>query len=385
MTSLAFEPVETFAAVDEPGAVPLVVAAASTDELRAAVPAAGLVLVFGDAGAGKTTLLVDLVMHLVTGAEWCGVLAPIRPLRVAWIENEGPRPMMRAKFRAKLDRWTGGSIDGRLHVQTEPWAEFTFRDDSHRVELAAALDALKTDLLVVGPLGRIGMQGPGNTDEIREFLALVYEVQRRCDPQPAILIVHHENRAGQVSGAWEREPDLLVHVQGQGHGRTRVFWAKARWASDLHATSTHLAWADGESFTVEEKPVVTDDSIADDILAAVRELPGGSWTKIRDRVTGTGTETAKVRDRLLATGTIVNSAARDGYFNLWAADDPQAAPFVAANGLRTGYVRPDGATGPDDPFAVRRIKANGSGERARSVDDEDEIERIADLAREANA
>ncbi len=156
------------------------------------------------------------------------------------------------------------------------------------------------------------MEGGGTPDEIRRFVDRVLEFQADCAQRPAVVIVHHENRAGQVSGAWEGVTDALVHVQGQGHGRTRVFWQKQRWSSELHGTTTQLVWSDGESFVVEDKPEVTEDTIATDIIEAVRDLPGGSWTKIRDRVTGKATDAARVRDRLLAAGQLVNTAGREG-------------------------------------------------------------------------
>ncbi len=318
-SSMRFVPLEEFAAVDEPGADPLV---SDLGRTGAVIPAGGLLLVYGDGGAGKTTLLIDLTLHLAAGIDWCGVLAPARPLQIAWIENEGPRPMMRVKVLRKLESWPGPAPDGRISVQDKPWAAFSFRDEDLRNDLAAWIDQLEIDLLVVGPLSRIGMEGGGTSDDIRNFLDLVEAARARCERPPAILIVHHENRAGQVSGAWEREPDSLIHIQGQGHGRTRVFWQKIRWCSALHATSTHLLWAEGESFTVEDKPEVNDDTIAADILAALLELPGSSWSKIRRRVTGNASEAARVRDQLLASGRIVNTAKRDGFFNLWNADDP---------------------------------------------------------------
>ena len=261
---------------------------------------------------------------------------------------------MRTKFRRKLEAWQGPPLDARIHVLDEPWSRFTFRQDLHREQLTAALDTLDIDLvvLVLGPLTRIGMEGGGTSDEIREFLQLLEEVRAGCAKPPAFQIVHHENRAGQVSGAWEREPDTLVHVQGQGHGRTRVFWQKVRWCSALHATSTHLLWGEGESFTAEDKPEVTDDTIATDIRAAVLEIPGGSWSNIRALVTGSTTEAANVRDRLLARGEIRNTAARKGYFNLWAAEDPAATRSELGTGLERPLIPfPDGAANPSrSPF-----------------------------------
>ena len=387
-TRLQFEPIEEFVSVVEEGAEPLVLAAGSEAQLRAAVPAGGLVLVYGDGGSGKTTKLIDWAMHFAAGLEWCSVLTPARPLRIAWIENEGPRPMMRAKLAAKLEAWTGPSIDGRIRVLTEPWSHFTFRDGSQRDELVASLDDMQADLLIVGPLSRIGMEGGGTSDDIRAFLRHVEDVQNACRYKPAVTIVHHENRSGQVSGTWEREPDLLVHVRGQGHGRTRLYWQKARWASDLHGTSTQLIWADGESFTVDDKPEVTVDTMAADIVAAVRDMPGSSWTSLRNHITGNLTEAATVRDQLVRDGVIVNNSARRGHFNLWLPDIPEAT----RSGLGTGPERlsfPTPASAPDPsrspvPYVGRNGERNGTGDPGSHVDP-DEVEWWADRAREALA
>jgi hypothetical protein len=371
LSSVSFSPIEQFAAVDEPGATPLVVAAQSDATLRAVIPAGGLVLEYGDGGAGKTTKLIDVACHLAAGAEWCGVLSPVRPLRIAWIEAEGPRPMMRAKFRAKLAAWQGPPIDGRLLVLDEPWAQFTFRNERLRWDLTTELDRHLIDLVIAGPLGRLGMEGGGTTDEIREFLKLVESVQADCEIKPAVLIVHHENRAGQVSGAWEREPDTLIHVQGQGHGRTRVHWQKVRWASDLHGTSTQLVWAPGDTFTVEDKPEVTVDSMAAELIDAVRVHPGASWSKVRPLVRGNDGEKADVRDRLIRNGALVNTAARQGHFNLCLSDDPAATRAEASTGLaRLSF--PLGA-GADEPSraTVPYVSRHGARNGTASTDTDD--------------
>jgi hypothetical protein len=64
------EDVETFAAIDEPGAEPLVVS-----EGGAVLPVGGFALVYGDGGAGKTTLCIDWGVHFATGSTWLGMLA----------------------------------------------------------------------------------------------------------------------------------------------------------------------------------------------------------------------------------------------------------------------------------------------------------------------
>ena len=147
------------------------------------------------------------------------------------------------------------------------------------------------------------MEGGGTPDEIRAFIALIEDVQRALPAGPSsFLIIHHENRAGQVSGAWEGVPDLLVHVHGQGHGRLRVFWQKARWSSALHATGLNLTWAEDEGFAVEEKPELDDEAIAEQILAAIAAEPGIGWTRVEEQTPGIGRQAAAGGPRPAARG-----------------------------------------------------------------------------------
>jgi 5S rRNA maturation endonuclease (ribonuclease M5) len=66
VAQLVVEPVEEFAAVDEPGADSL----ASTPNGEAVIPADGVVLVYGSGGSGKTTLTLDLCFALAAGESW---------------------------------------------------------------------------------------------------------------------------------------------------------------------------------------------------------------------------------------------------------------------------------------------------------------------------
>lgn len=348
------EDAEAFAAVDEPGADPLVLA-----DGGCAIPVGGLVKVYGAGGSGKTTLVIDWAVHFAAGTPWLDLLQPTRPLGVLVLENEGPRAEFRRKLRRRLSAWAelegrvGSPLEGRLCVLSEPWGAVTLRDERHREELAQKLDDI--DLVVAGPLSWLGMEGGGTADEIRAFIELLEDVRSRAARPVAFLIVHHENRAGQISGAWEPVPDTLVHVQTEGHGGTRVFWQKVRWASALHATTTHLLWADGDSFSVKEREEVTESSIVDALLEAARELPGASWTKIRSQVKGRGTDVTEVRDRLLRDGLLVNTAAREGHFNLWVADDPARTPFHGGNGPGTALVPLPGRGVGADPFPRSRL------------------------------
>ena len=238
----------TFVSTEEPSAEPLL--GTSTETL---LPADGMLLMYGDGGAGKTTLTIDAVTHLASGSNWLGISVE-RPIRTLLIENEGPRGKFRQMLAEKQVNWNGTPFHQNVSVLEEPWTRFTMRDPAHRAGLAETIGKQEIDLLVMGPLVTLGMVGGGTPDEISEFEGLL-RAFRELVPKPvALWIVHHENKQGDVSGAWERVPDTLVHVQAQGNGHTRLIWRKARWSSENHGKGIELVWADGRSFTVRDEP-----------------------------------------------------------------------------------------------------------------------------------
>ncbi len=97
------------------------------DDENTIFAAGGSAVYYGDGGAGKTTSGLDRAFHLCAGVSWLG-LRVARPLRVLWIEDEGPRGKFRQKIRRKFEMWDGPSLEGRLHVLSRPWARFTFAD-----------------------------------------------------------------------------------------------------------------------------------------------------------------------------------------------------------------------------------------------------------------
>ena len=64
---------------------------------------------------------------------------------------------------------------------------------------------------------------------------------------------------------------------------------------------------------VEDKPEVTDNDVADRIVAAISGDPGSGWTRVEEAVPGVGARRRRqVRDGLFAAGVIVNIAKIDG-------------------------------------------------------------------------
>jgi hypothetical protein len=321
---------DEFVAIHEPGAAPILGTADGT-----LIPEGGDAMVYGDGGVGKTTLAVDLAFHLAAGDDWLGIPV-VRPARLLLIENEGPRPLFRRKLERKRDAWTGSELGDRLLVLEEPWGQFTFAETGWRQLLAATTREREVDVVIVGPLTASGMEAAGTLQDVREFLNLVDQTRTLAGRRFANVLVHHENRGGKVSGAWEGAGDTLLHVLQQGHGRLRLYIQKARWSSDQHATTLQLAWAAGDGFVSEDEPP-RPERVWDDIATFVLEHGGCAWNKVDAAVPGQRDYLTRRRDQMLAEGLIIN-AGRGQRFELWHRDDP-ARPTLDTTGSGAGTSR----------------------------------------------
>jgi AAA domain len=311
---LRFVTAAVFATVAEPGSEPLVRFAGNV-----LIPEGGDVMFYGDGGAGKTTLMIDLGLHLAGGDEWLGI--GVRSARVAIVENEGPRPLFRAKLRRKLDAWEGSPLEDRLLLLEEPWSRVSLDEPAVRDALAGRIAELELDALLVGPVTRSGMNEAGTLQQVRDYANLLSEIRNASGRRVTFLLAHHENRGGQVSGAWEGAVDTLFHVQAQGNGQTRLYVQKARWSPEHHKQKIQLAWVDGEGFAVLESEERDDNTLADEILRFVLANGGCGWNKVNDAVAGKGGRLRGIRDNLLAGGRLVNQGT-EARMKLWHADDP---------------------------------------------------------------
>lgn len=242
-------PLVDFAAIVEPSAEALL----GTDD-DAAFTAGGVVITYGDGGQGKTTLAIDGLAHLAAGLPWLG-LPVARPLRVVLVENEGPRGRFRRKLRRKIETWPGPPFAPNVRALEEPWGSFTFGDETLSGALAAACNDFDADMVVIGPLVSLGAEGGGTPEEVSRFERLLAQFRAQVARPLLVWFAHHENKAGDVSGAWERLPDTMMHVRLEGRRQTNVHWEKARWASDLHGERWTLRWLeDREGFERVDAP-----------------------------------------------------------------------------------------------------------------------------------
>jgi UDP-N-acetylmuramyl tripeptide synthase len=58
--------------------------------------------------------------------------------------------------------------------------EFTFANAAMRASLAGMVRQREIDVLIVGPLTRVGMDAAGTLQEVAAFMRLLAEVRREC-------------------------------------------------------------------------------------------------------------------------------------------------------------------------------------------------------------
>ena len=164
----------------------------------------------------------------------------------------------------------------------EPWAAFSFADE-HAATRPRRRDRRARDRPARRrPARQRRHDRRRHPDEIRAFEQLLDELRT--------LVA---GRSRSCSSTMRTAPARSPAPGSASPTRSSMSPAKATAApastgrrpdgrAQLHGTTTQLVWADGESFTVEAKPEVTEDTMADELLEAVRAHPGDSWTKIRD-------------------------------------------------------------------------------------------------------
>jgi hypothetical protein len=382
-------PLEEFVAVEEPGAEPLL-----GDADGALIPEGADVMIYGDGGAGKTVLQFDLGFHLATGQQWLGI--PVaRESRLLLIENEGPRPLLRQKLRRKLKAWTGPPLEGRISVFEHPWTRFTFAEATWRELLADRIAELEVDVLFAGPLTRLGMDAAGTLQEVVEFMRLVGDLRERCGRLLTVILVHHENKSGAVSGAWEGAGDTLLHVEAAGNGHTLVHVQKARWASTFHHTTLKLAWTEGEGFELEgdrdyvlevrtllgERPWRTVKEIA----APVDEGGIGAGEKVIRDVLDTHSELFELR-----TGDAAKELGRTGNAKVYglrsavSAHDAEGALPGGAESMSASALPLKGRRHAGTPLSVKAGTASDVGRSNFFVGrSEAELQALVDAERDA--
>jgi AAA domain len=286
------------------------------------IPANGIAVFYGRGGAGKTTRIVDLGFSLATGTDWIGFPVP-RAVKVLIIE-EGPRPLFRHKLGRKLSSWTGptANLDEQLYIYERPWGKFKFTDEGLREDLAELVNDKQIDVIIVGPIKKIGFRGGGTPDDVETFMQSVDEFRDMCERDVCVIFLHHTNKSGAVSGAWDGEGDTLIRAQRKDRSTTLTV-EKARHGERYSGMKITLAWADAESeaevadASAPQQLASAVDALAERVLELLREhgeMKREEITKtlgLKDRDTGLGNALAK-----LVKDDKIHKTPRRGYYRL---------------------------------------------------------------------
>jgi hypothetical protein len=246
-----------------------------------------LLIVYGGDGAAKSTWTIDAIAHLASGRDWLGIPVP-RPVRCLLIENEGPGALTRFKLEAKAASWDGPDFTDNLDVFTEPWGAFTFADEVARKLLTDYCDERSIDVVMANPTLELGVAGSGRPEETSEFVGWLKECG--LDDRRAFWLLHHLNKAGQISGDWGRHPDTKVLLQRDGNRqRTKLDWQKTRWATlDPEQKAVMLDWI-VETEGYEVKPLDTgasDELLVERLVAYLRDHPATATKHVCKAVEG---------------------------------------------------------------------------------------------------
>lgn len=254
-----FAPFTTFAAHSYPNAEPILGTPG-----HVLLAAGSLLLLYGAPGSGKSTLTLDAAAHLCAGRAWLDLRVP-RPARVLLIENEGPPGLFQAKVTRKRDTWDGQDFTDNLHVYSAPWGSLTFADPHARQQLADYCREHRIDVVMANPVLGLGAPGGGLPEETSAFVRLLHECG--LGENVAFWLLHHPNKAGAVSGDWERHADTVLRLEPDGNRqRTRLHFAKARWATLAPDERTVLLdWqTDTQGYTVSQRSASTSAPAAPD-------------------------------------------------------------------------------------------------------------------------
>jgi hypothetical protein len=282
-----FTPMSEFLTHPFPDAEPLL---GSRGEVLLAV--GSLLLVYGAEGSGKSTWTVDGVAHMAADRDWLGVTVP-RPVRFCLIENEGPPSLFQAKLAAKAASWDEpADWQDNVFVFRGPWGEFSFADPVARDALNEFCDEHEIDVVGANPTLGLGVAGSGRPDETQQFVDWLVECGLKSTR--AFWLLHHENKAGQISGDWGRHPDTKVQLQRDGNQtRTKLIWEKTRWAtlpSETIPKACLLEWiVETQGYTVTELDVVgaSDAELRQRLDEFLKAHPLSSTTAVCEGVKGT--------------------------------------------------------------------------------------------------
>jgi hypothetical protein len=138
----------------------------------------------------------------------------------------------------------------------------------------------------------------------------------------AFWLLHHKNKAGQMSGDWGRQSDTNIELERDGNRpRTKLTWRKTRWVEkEERPRSVLLEWVtDTAGYSLLEMDTVgaSDDALRARLDEYLTNHPRSTTHDVEQDVKGTG---ARLRALLKAGGYRKDPGPRGA--SLWSLGGP---------------------------------------------------------------
>lgn len=242
-------------------------------------------LFVGSKKIGKSTLVHSLIPSLITGKPWFGKLATV-PTHVLYLDYENPRDYVRDNLLAQMPRDQWHEVRDRFLAPnvlpvalTGEWLkQFLEHNKLTGKKVVIFVDSAYAAFngLFVGLKRVWDNQGT----DVRSAMKPLEEVARQYGA--AIVVVHHDNKAGDTAGnaQWEAAVDYVWHYEAERNDRTlSPKWG--RWTGPKPAElvfskpDDHLLLSGTGKELRKEKQAEESEADLERLLAVVPEIALG--------------------------------------------------------------------------------------------------------------
>lgn len=301
------------------------------------LPTHGLILIVAKGGKGKTTIVIDQMFHLASGVEWLG-FPVLRPLKILFIENEGPREPFRRKLEQKWEHWPH-AITGGIYVYDEDWGQARLNESAFVERLNQFVAEYEIDLVIGDPLDTFGMEGVGSPEDTRNMVARLQHAG--LFSTVAWELLHHSRKESvgdavdEASGAWGGKPDTLLVLEKQRGNRAKLSFPKVRWSRRGERGAYVLSFEpETESFELVHEESTEERDLVAEMEELLAERPHLTPKQIASKAGGIGANVDRVKDELKAhpdrftsrTGAEAKALDRHPSATVWEVTRPQESP-----------------------------------------------------------
>lgn len=232
---------------------------------------------------GKSTLVHSLIPALVTGQEWFGSV-PVTQCNVLYVDLENPVDYIRDNLLQSMPRDQWRNVSDRLSIPKNRPAAITGEWLKQYME-ANSLIGKKGVIFIDSGFAAFNKLFEGtkrvweNTgSDVRTAIKPLEQVAR--DTGWAVVLIHHDNKAGDTGGStqWEASVDYVWHYEAKGEKR-HLEAKHGRWVQEKPATivfekpGSRLELSGTAS---QIKATHYQEKVTDDLAAVFSEIPAHS-------------------------------------------------------------------------------------------------------------